>query len=176
MTIEEIICKCPHCGELVETYRVMSQNTFGAEFWSDGKANGLMMEDTSSIKRCPHCKEKVWAGEFKEVAKEDIPEDHPLNPYFYKIFVERYGEDLEGLFGGIRDLVPMCHLIEQELRLVEQMLKKQGRWERDFENPIWLNNIRIALYRYIKSLYQMSDPKSDPKVADTLIKSIFEYH
>ena len=45
----DTIIKCPNCGKFYITYDVLSYNTFGAKFYSDGRVISNMMSDHTKI-------------------------------------------------------------------------------------------------------------------------------
>ena len=50
------ILKCPHCGGLRRVRSLVSGNTIGETFWSDGKIDYPMLPSISDVLRCPVCK------------------------------------------------------------------------------------------------------------------------
>ena len=46
---------CPACRTAVAEISLMSGNTLGATFWSDGKVDAPMMPDLPDVVRCPSC-------------------------------------------------------------------------------------------------------------------------
>lgn len=56
----DIIRECPRCAELFLQRTFMSGNTFGADFWSDGKTIAPMMPDQSKLAKCAKCHELIW--------------------------------------------------------------------------------------------------------------------
>ena len=50
------ILRCPHCGGLRRVRSIMSGNTIGEIFWSDGKIDYPMLPSVSKVLRCPVCK------------------------------------------------------------------------------------------------------------------------
>lgn len=49
------IIKCPFCGEEKELMTLVSGNTCGARWWSDGKMIAPMLPQTSPVQKCPKC-------------------------------------------------------------------------------------------------------------------------
>jgi hypothetical protein len=49
-----IIKKCLECSGLIKEYTIMSGNTFGAIFWTDGKRDAPMLPDLPWLVKCPH--------------------------------------------------------------------------------------------------------------------------
>ncbi len=50
-----IMVKCPYCGAEKELMTLMSGNTCGAEYWSDGKMIASMLPKISPVQKCPQC-------------------------------------------------------------------------------------------------------------------------
>ncbi len=59
--------RCSHCAKLIIQYRILSGNTFGARFWTDGKVDAPMLPDSPELVKCPHCKQLVWINELEEL-------------------------------------------------------------------------------------------------------------
>lgn len=55
-----IIKKCSECSGLIIKDSLLSGNTFGAIFWTDGKMEAPMLPDYPSLVKCPHCRSPVW--------------------------------------------------------------------------------------------------------------------
>ena len=49
------IVPCPYCGATKQLMSLMSGNTFGARFWSDGKRIAPMLPNISPVQRCLDC-------------------------------------------------------------------------------------------------------------------------
>jgi hypothetical protein len=72
-----IIKICSECSGLVAEDTVMSGNTFGATFWTDGKRDAPMLPDQPWLVKCPHCQASIWideqdkAGEIDDSSKNE---------------------------------------------------------------------------------------------------------
>lgn len=66
-----IIRRCPHCEGQVRQSTWASGNTFGARFWTDGKAVGSMLPDETPLAKCPHCCRLIWLPDAEEVDRID---------------------------------------------------------------------------------------------------------
>ncbi len=64
-----IIRKCLECFDLIEEFTILSGNTFGTIFWTDGKTQVPMLPDQPRFVKCPHCQALVWIDELEEVGK-----------------------------------------------------------------------------------------------------------
>jgi len=51
----DIYYKCPACGKVLKNRSILSGNTFGATFYSDGRRNALMLPDIPNLTKCPKC-------------------------------------------------------------------------------------------------------------------------
>ena len=63
------IRKCSECSNLIEQPALMSGNTFGARFWTDGKMNAPMLPDEPRLVKCPYCSALIWIKEMEEIAE-----------------------------------------------------------------------------------------------------------
>lgn len=57
--------KCSHCDSLIPERSLMSGNTFGAVYWTDGKRDAPMLPDEPVLVKCGGCSAVVWL--------EDLP-------------------------------------------------------------------------------------------------------
>ena len=49
------IIKCPYCGTKKELMTLLSGDTFGAQFWSDGKMIASRLPEVSFVQKCHGC-------------------------------------------------------------------------------------------------------------------------
>ena len=77
------ILVCPECGETKEVMTLMSGNTFGADFWSDGKMDAPMLPQPSPIQKCPHCGAYIWAPSQEVKTAKDGHESFELGILSY---------------------------------------------------------------------------------------------
>ena len=56
----DIYKHCSSCHQLIIEETLMSGNTFGAIYWSDGKREAPMLPQTPWLITCPHCKALLW--------------------------------------------------------------------------------------------------------------------
>lgn len=64
------LIKCPYCGEEKILMSLISGNTFGAEFWSDGKRIAPSLPEVSPVQKCKHCG-KYYLTSRQEVQTSD---------------------------------------------------------------------------------------------------------
>lgn len=65
----DIIRECPQCKTPLAQRTMMSGNTFGARFWTDGQMLAPMSPDRSWLVKCPQCGTLFWVDEAKELGK-----------------------------------------------------------------------------------------------------------
>jgi hypothetical protein len=66
------IMKAPGCEKLVKFATIMSGNTFGATFWTDGKREAPMLPDQPWLRKSPLENVMFWSDECEEVGKEPV--------------------------------------------------------------------------------------------------------
>lgn len=66
----DIIRECPKCKTPLLQQTMMSGNTFGARFWTDGKMLAPMLPDRSWLVKCPNCGTLFWIDEAKELGRQ----------------------------------------------------------------------------------------------------------
>ncbi len=64
-----LIRECSSCGKHIEQRTLMSGNTCGAVFWTDGKRDAPMLPDYPLFGKCPHCGAILWIKQQKEVGE-----------------------------------------------------------------------------------------------------------
>lgn len=65
-----IIRKCPSCEGSIRQRTLMSGNTIGARFWTDGKMEAPMLPSYPPLVRCPHCNGLLWLPSAEEIGTE----------------------------------------------------------------------------------------------------------
>lgn len=65
-----LILKIPRSGTLVKIATICTGNTFGAQYWTDGKREAPMLPDEPWLRRQPQTGELFWRDECEEVAVE----------------------------------------------------------------------------------------------------------
>lgn len=60
----EIVC-CPKCGQGLLRHSLLSGNTFGAAFYSDGRMVAPMLPEFPAFSRCPSCGAFFWVKDLK---------------------------------------------------------------------------------------------------------------
>lgn len=61
----DLILACPRCGMLVRRQTLLSGNTLGAIYWTDGKCEAPMLPDLPDLVRCRGCGGFYWLAEAK---------------------------------------------------------------------------------------------------------------
>jgi hypothetical protein len=64
--------KCSACQQLIEEETLMSGNTCGAVFWTDGEVYAEMLPDTPELVKCPFCKALLWLEELDVVGDDGM--------------------------------------------------------------------------------------------------------
>lgn len=81
-----MIKRCQECGQYFEQPTLVSCNTIGAKFWTDGKLEAPMWLDIPEFVKCPHCSALLWLSE-----QPELDQDRSLFSRFKKtIHYERY--------------------------------------------------------------------------------------
>lgn len=62
-----VIRKCSFCRNLIAEDTVISGNTFGARYWTDGKMEAPMLPDAPWLVKCQHCNSLLWLDEQERV-------------------------------------------------------------------------------------------------------------
>ena len=62
-----LIKKCSACERLIEEETMMSGNTCGAVFWTDGEFDAPMLPDLPELVKCPFCKALLWIKDLEVV-------------------------------------------------------------------------------------------------------------
>lgn len=104
--IERRVKECPQCRRRFDDYGLVSGNTFGAKFWTDGKREAPMWPDESRLLKCPKCDELMWIPDIpfldvKAIEKEERAErvklcSENIFPGFSKINIQRAKDALLG--------------------------------------------------------------------------------
>ena len=66
-----LVKKCSECMQLVTQQTILSGNTIGSRFWTDGKRHFPMLPDFPQLVECPHCQAFVWIEELEQVGDMD---------------------------------------------------------------------------------------------------------
>ena len=67
-----VIRLCSECSGFIEEQTLLSGNTLGAEFWTDGRMIAPMLPDQHLFYKCPHCDSLLWSDELEEVQVSEI--------------------------------------------------------------------------------------------------------
>lgn len=63
------VIECPECGALHRVFSLLSGNTFGATYYSDGKMIAPMMPEPPRITRCDQCRKLFWVAEARQIGE-----------------------------------------------------------------------------------------------------------
>ena len=99
----DVIHECPICSKKVAVGSLLSGNTFGAKFYSDGKRIAPMLPEFPQITKCPDCGNIFWLDENSEIKlsqEENIESARFLNVYEYLEAIENknYSSSTNELF------------------------------------------------------------------------------
>ena len=70
---ETIYRECPACKKLLIERTLLSGNTIGARYWTDGKMEAPMFPDNPALVRCAHCRAQLWLPEAPQHEFETPP-------------------------------------------------------------------------------------------------------
>ncbi len=70
---ETIYRDCPTCDQLLIERTLLSGNTIGARYWTDGKMDAPMFPNNPALVRCPNCDSLLWLPEAREHGFETPP-------------------------------------------------------------------------------------------------------
>jgi hypothetical protein len=74
------VYKCPTCSILIKNRSLMSGNTVGAEWYSDGKQIAPMLPEFPNLTKCEKCNSIFWLHKLKEIGTFDWGDND--NPYW----------------------------------------------------------------------------------------------
>lgn len=85
------IVECPNCDSKFKQSTMMSGNTMGAKFWTDGKREAPMLPDGITIAFCGSCNQYFWVDEAEVIDKVE-PDDYkyPDIDYLEALTLEQY--------------------------------------------------------------------------------------
>lgn len=129
MLLNTIFIKCPECNKIFQTIEMLSGNTFGAIFYSDGFVLAPMLRNEHYLLKCSNCLNFFWQNDNKiELDKYS----NQFDDYNYQLTLTDY----------INYLNENRNLTEQQ----ELYLRKEIRWlyNHNFRN----NNVELKLDAY----------------------------
>lgn len=91
--------KIPITGTLVKVATICTGNTFGAQYWTDGKREAPMLPDEPWLRLQPDTGELFWTDECEEVAAEPEWEEsaaYPGVPFAREPSLDDYRRALDG--------------------------------------------------------------------------------
>ena len=71
---ETIYRECPSCAGLLAQRTLLSGNTIGARYWTDGKMEAPMLPANPALVRCAHCEILLWLPEAKAHEFATLPQ------------------------------------------------------------------------------------------------------
>jgi len=85
------IIQCPYCDQKFKQSTMMSGNTIGAKFWTDGKREAPMLPDSIALTFCGACSQYFWIDD-AEVIDEVEPDGYKYQDldYLKALTLEQY--------------------------------------------------------------------------------------
>jgi len=111
--------KCPACGNTLKNRSILSGNTCGATFYSDGRRVAPMLPDIPNLTKCPSCNTILWLSDLQELEQKEVP----------------YAEHLE-LTDLWRALETNDAVDKREKRLQEIFIRHRIWWEYNKNNQL----------------------------------------
>ena len=93
------IRKCEKCSHSFEEFSLISGNTCGATYWTDGRMEAPMLPEEQWLVKCPNCKSLLWVDEQKISTEFDEKFNEPvpcLAPEFNDYIAKLQDDDLTG--------------------------------------------------------------------------------
>jgi hypothetical protein len=63
-----LIYQCPNCENTIRKESIMSGNTFGARFFTDGKRLARMLPEFPNLTKCQKCNDIFWLSKLKSTS------------------------------------------------------------------------------------------------------------
>lgn len=114
----DIIIACPSCGTLTRKPSLMSGNTFGAIYWTDGKMEAPMLPILPAIVGCPSCGRTYWFEDAEEVGEIKFFTDNTSVPAEWRAASKPITLDEEKLLDAIDEGMATTTEKEEYLRLM----------------------------------------------------------
>jgi hypothetical protein len=71
----DIIIACLNCGALATVPSLLSGNTIGARWWTDGKMEAMMLPQYPEITKCHGCAAFYWVSDARRIGEIDYNDD-----------------------------------------------------------------------------------------------------
>lgn len=148
----QLIYKCPRCNCLISKGSLMSGNTFGGTFYSDGRFFAPMMPQFPKISHCAECKHIFWLN--KENLFKSIEWNEPE--------IDQFEQITTADFLSLEDYLQLIHQNfyrnEEEERFLRFEIwrafndrKRNGKslWNNEIEQYFWKENLErlIAIFQ-----------------------------
>jgi hypothetical protein len=174
------ILECPHCSAPSILPTLLSGNTIGATFWSDGKMVAPMLPDTPEITKCYQCGSFFWiedaqvVGEIREMGLEGKLIRPPIDTLNLPGPIHNLLE-----YRRVTDVVDLLDLLENSpelllkilegnkdyLKEIKSQLQKKGFLEKEaWSEAPYIEELTGA--EYFKAIKQdvAKDPESDKRL------------
>ena len=151
---ENYIFQCPGCTNKISRGSLMSGNTIGAKYYSDGKRIAPMMMEFPNITKCIKCHTIFWFKNAKQIGKsswlDELKDDNENIQHANFLSIQEYFEALEKKVyqsaGEERDLrISIWWIFNDRVRHVDEKhkLRKQHipiQFLSDDEKKQWEEN------------------------------------
>lgn len=175
--------RCPHCEEILMSMEVMSHNTFGTTFWTDGRAYDALKSHHQMMK-CPECSAFFWKRDMIELGKEERKKskyDKEIEDMIKKINNDKTSYEDNGELVEYERVNPIelsemySFLGSKEVRNKEEerYVRKMIWWHSNDLRRINKNNDNNVTYseEEIKNMERLLELESDDAIENTLVKA-----
>ena len=144
----DIIYECPTCKSHISRGSIMSGNTFGATFYSDGSRYAPMLPEFPQITKCTKCNTIFWIEDAQQVGKRAWGmfnrEDYPTAVKAGFLNIDEYFEALEN--GLWRSKDDEFYIRQRILWKFNNRVKSgQPLFNDEQEKKLWRDNINLLL-------------------------------
>ncbi len=149
MLLNTIFIKCPECKKIFQTIEMLSGNTFGALFYSDGFLLAPMYKNQQLLLKCTNCYSFFWQND--NIVELNKYANH-FDEYYYNLSMNDY----------ITYLNENNNITDQQ----ELYIRKEIRWlyNHDFRNKnveLKLDSFQIENLKKLINLYEILLNKDD---------------
>ena len=67
-----IVRRCPKCDREITEPTLASGNTFGAQYWTDGKRIARMLPEYPQFVKCPQCSSLFWLEDAEQIGQIEV--------------------------------------------------------------------------------------------------------
>lgn len=77
---------CLDCDGLIEEKVLLSGNTFGVDFYTDGKMEAPMLPEHHALFKCQHYQSLMWSDDLQIIDSDELDEQVNVMPYLIPNF------------------------------------------------------------------------------------------